>query len=51
MKAYLCIICGHLQFDKILNRCPRCGADEKEFRWIDDYLEKSKNNHFHPDFR
>jgi hypothetical protein len=50
MKAYLCNKCGYLVFNGILNKCPKCGANKNEFRWIDDCLKLSRDKNFQANF-
>ncbi len=41
MKAYLCRLCGDFQYYTLAERCFKCGADNKEFLMIDNFLKIS----------
>lgn len=42
MSVFICQVCGHLEFDKLLDKCPSCGADKSKFKQNDNIFKESQ---------
>jgi len=42
MKLFICKVCGHIEFDNLLETCPVCGSPKEQFTQNDDVFKQSK---------
>ena len=43
MKPWVCKVCGHIEFDVLLETCPVCGAPKTEFKEDPGAIKKPAN--------
>lgn len=42
MKVFICKVCNHLVFNELLEKCPVCGAEKKDFEQKDNIFQESQ---------